>query len=120
MTIERTILREHDAGCWLDSHRGHYINRDMILLAVELGFIIDPFVRYALLHYDDDMTDENFPVEGMYDVAEFALDWLNIGENTGRDRPIPGQNNPPAIPEGYAWAWNDGDFGLYKIEDMED
>lgn len=117
MTIERQTITVDQTGCWLGSHRGHYINRDMILLAVELGFIIDPFVSYALLHYDDDMTDENYPSEGLYDVADHALDWLNIGENTGFDRPIKGQNNPPAIPEGYAWAWNDGDFGLYEIEE---
>lgn len=117
MTIERQTIGADQTGCWLDSHRGHYINRDMILLAETLGYILDPFVKYALLHYDDDMTDENYPMEGLYDVADDALNWLNIGENSGRDRPIVGQNNPPVIPEGYAWAWNDGDFGLYPIEE---
>jgi hypothetical protein len=27
------------------------------------------------------------------------------------------QNFPPKVPAGYAWSFNDGDYGLYSIED---
>lgn len=116
--MEVTILREHDAGCYLDSHRGHYITRDMIQLAVEYGFIIGTFDAYALAHYDD-WADWPYPeiYEALHDLADEALAWLNCGDNSGIDRPIKGQNSPPKIPDGYAWDWNDGDFGLYPIEE---
>lgn len=118
--MERTILHEHDSGCYLDSHRGHYITRDMILLAVEFGFIIGTFDRFALDNYDE-WNDESAHgadlVGALHDLADEALAWLNCGDNSGIDRPIKGQNSPPKIPESYAWDWNDGDFGLYEIEE---
>jgi len=36
---------------------------------------------------------------------------------TGRGDRIAGQNFPPRIPEGYTWAFEDGDFGLFKYDD---
>ena len=36
---------------------------------------------------------------------------------SGRGPRIDGQNFPPRIPEGTAWDFNDGDFGLYEIEE---
>lgn len=112
--MERITITE--TGCYLDNHRGHYITRDMIELAIGYGFIVDGFVRFALDHYDDLGQEENYPQEELYDVSREALEWLNVGENTGLDRPIEGQNQPPAIPDGFAWDWFDGDFGLYEIE----
>ena len=120
--MKTIIIREHETGCYLDSHRGHYINRDMILLAVEFGFIIDTFERFAIDRYDDwsveDLVSNDIDLIGaLHDLCDEALAWLNCGDNSGLDRPMKGQNNPPAIPEGYAWAWNEGDFGLYEIEE---
>jgi hypothetical protein len=53
--------------------------------------------------------------------------WLDKDHNwrcktctgTGRGPRIEGQNFPPRIPDGHVWCWNDGDFGLYAIEDAE-
>lgn len=111
---------EADAGCYLDSHRGHYIGRDMIELAVEFGFIIGPLARWALDTYADHSHEENYPHETLIELADSALDWLNGGPNEGIDRPTKGQNSPPIIPDDYAWAWWDGDFGLYAIEELSD
>jgi len=36
---------------------------------------------------------------------------------TGRGDRIKGQNFPPRVPEGFTWAFEDGDFGLYKYDD---
>jgi hypothetical protein len=120
MTYERKTIGEEHAGCWLDNHRGHYITRDMIDLATGFGFIIDPFAEFALRVYEDYDGDENFPHESLTDLADEALRWLNYGDNEGVDRTWQGQNSPPIIPEGYAWDWWEGDFGLYRIEDLTD
>jgi hypothetical protein len=112
----RPIITIDQAGCWLDNHRGHYIVRDMIDVAVEFGFIIGPFEKFTLGMYDEWNHEEEYPHESVIELSEEALNWLNCGDNDGIDRPIKGQNNPPVIPEGYAWQWFDGDFGLYEIE----
>jgi len=36
---------------------------------------------------------------------------------TGRGDRIPGQNYPPIIPPGTTWAFEDGDFGLWRYDD---
>jgi len=120
MAYIRPIVTE--TGCYLDNHRGHYITRDMIELAIGYGFIVGPMEQYALAHYDDWYSDHNDKsADGLYealvDMADEALRWLNCGSNEGIDRAIKGQNNPPVIPDGYGWDWNDGDFGLYAIEE---
>jgi hypothetical protein len=114
---ERTIITE--TGCYLDNHRGHYITRDMIWLAEGYGFILGEMESFVLDQYDELNANENYPTESLYALADEALEWLNVGENTGVDRPIRGQNSPPAIPEGTSWGWNDGDFGLYEDEDED-
>lgn len=38
---------------------------------------------------------------------------------TGRGDRIKFQNFPPHIPAGTTWDWNDGDFGLWRNDDME-
>jgi hypothetical protein len=105
-----------EPGCYLDSHRGHYIVRDMIELAIDHGYIVDGFVRFTLDAYDEHYHEDNYPSGQLGELADDALAWLNVGDNSGPERPIKGQNNPPAIPDDYAWDWNDGDFGLYEIE----
>lgn len=114
-----TTITADQAGCYLDSHRGHYITRDMISLAIGFGFIVGEFERFALNRYDESNTDDDYPFESLVELADEALTWLNSGPNEGVDRPIKGQNSPPIIPDGYAWDWNDGDFGLYAIEEDE-
>lgn len=111
MTYTRPIITE--TGCFLDNHRGHYITRDIIEFAVGYGFIIGPFEKFVVDSYDRDNGDEDYPFEGLIELADEAVAWLNIGDNEGIDRPIRGQNSPPIIPDGYAWGMNDGDFGLY-------
>jgi hypothetical protein len=36
---------------------------------------------------------------------------------TGRGPRVAGQNFPPRIPDGYRWDFNDGDFGLYRVDE---
>lgn len=116
MPYVRPTITEDQAGCWLDNHRGHYILRDMIDVATQFGFIIDPFAEFALRIYEDYDGDENYPYEALTELSEEALKWLNYGDNEGLHRPWKGQNSPPVIPEGYMWAWEEGDFGLWKYD----
>jgi hypothetical protein len=110
----KVTIEAKDAGCFLDNHRGHYIVRDMLWLCRDdFGYILDPCLSFALLVYDKYGDTPEFPHEAMQDEAQAALNWLNGGPNEGKDRPIKGQNSPPVIPEGYAWDWYEGDFGLY-------
>jgi hypothetical protein len=117
MQVTETTLTEQDAGCWFDSHRGHYIVRDVVAQAIEFGYIISDVERYALDRYDEAHSDEDYPHEWLTELSEDVIAWLNIGDNSGLDRPIKGQNNPPAIPADYYWSWFDGDFGLYPTEE---
>jgi hypothetical protein len=152
--MENITLTE--TGCYLDNHRGHYITRDVIELAIGWGFIIDPFAKFAVDMYQDHDGDEEFPFEALTELADEACKWLNSGQDkcrycdggfvdrskwanvdyipnhvwldkdnkwrckyctgTGRAPRIEGQNFPPIVPEGYAWDWFDGDFGLYEID----
>jgi hypothetical protein len=147
--METVTITVEQAGCWLDNHRGHYISRDAILLAKEWGFIIDPFAEFAINVYEDWDGDESFPFESMVELCDEAVNWLNSGQynctfcngtgkasngwidkdgvsrckpctGTGRGPRIAGQNFPPVVPDNYVWAFNDGDFGLYPIDDMTD
>lgn len=36
---------------------------------------------------------------------------------TGRGPRTPHQNFPPKVPEGFVWAFEDGDFGLWKYDE---
>jgi hypothetical protein len=106
-------------GCYLDNHRGHYITRDMLWLCEGFGYILDPCMKFVLSMYEEHSHEEDYPIESLYEEAEQALQWLNGGPNEGLDRAIKFQNSPPVIPAGTAWEWNDGDFGLYEIEEEE-
>jgi hypothetical protein len=141
-----TVITEDQTGCWLDNHRGHYITRDAIELAVEFGFIIGPFEQYAVSMYDSAQeggSEAEYPHEGMIELCDEAVAWLNTGQGeclncngtgevidmlnhkvickacsgSGRGDRIAGQNFPPKVPEGYIWAFEDGDFGLWKYDD---
>jgi len=106
MTSTTTIT---ETGCYLDNHRGHYITRDAIELAVSFGFIIGSFERFALDHYDDLGHEEDYPHEALYELCDDAVEWLNAGQVVR----LRGQNFPPIIPEGTTWCFWEGDFGLY-------
>lgn len=111
---DRITITEDHVGCYLDSHRGHYISRDMILLAADsFGYNLGSLERWFLDCYEDHNGDENYPTEIIHEIANDVEQWLNCGDNEGPDREIKFQNNPPVIPEGHSWGWNDGDFGLY-------
>jgi len=90
-------------GCYIDSHHGHYCVPMVIELAAEHGFIVDPFVRFALDHYNDCYHETDYPGEALIEVSDEAIDWLNQHEG------LPG----------HWWMWNDGDFGLYAEEDVD-
>jgi hypothetical protein len=136
-----------EVGCYLEGHRGHYLTRDAVELAIGYGFIVGPFERFALDMYDETChsTDPTeYPHEGLQSLCEEAVEWLNSGQEdcedcsgqgsaatilpnnggtskvicracsgTGQGPRVECQNFPPRVPAGYAWGWNDGDFGLY-------
>ena len=102
-----------ETGCYLDNHRGHYITRDAIELAIGYGFIIGPFERFALDMYDSHGHEESYPSEGLTDLCDEAIAWLNSGDLREQGIRIAGQNFPPIVPDGFTWGFNDGDFGLY-------
>lgn len=106
-----------ETGCYLDNHRGHYITRDMINLAREYGFIVSECERWVLDTYHEHSHQPDYPHEALYELADEAQAWLNNGRGTTR---MPGQNLPPAIPDGAYWDWNEGDFGLYDIEELDE
>jgi hypothetical protein len=106
-----------ETGCYLDNHRGHYIVRDMIQLAQNYGYIVGSFEQWSLDTYNEHYYSEEYPNEALIELSDDARDWLNCGDNSGIDRAIKGQNSPPIIPDNTQWEWNDGNFGLYVIED---
>jgi hypothetical protein len=69
-----------ETGCYLDNHRGHYITRDAIRLAVDHGFIIGPFEKFAIDMYEDHDGDQEFPFEAMVELCDEAIAWLNSGQ----------------------------------------
>lgn len=149
--METVTITEAQTGCWLSNSRGHYIARDTIEQAVEWGFIIDQFASWALWSYADHYHEEGYPAEGIIELCDEAVAWLNSGQDkcvkcdgtgkaegnvtadawrdkdgnwrckkctgTGRGDRIDGQNFPPRVPEGYSWAFEDGDFGLWQYDD---
>ena len=150
-----------DTGCYLNNHRGHYIGSDTINLAVGFGFIIGPFEQFAVGLYTEFHDNAEYPHEGMIELCDDAVNWLNSGQDkcdecavgsgdirpgqvaitttdgkgvvtghawvickvcsgSGRGPRIAGQNFPPRVPDNYVWSFNDGDFGLYPLEDLID
>lgn len=141
-----------ETGCYLDNHRGHYIQRDAIELAVEYGFLIGGFEKFAVDMYQDHSHEDNYPFEALNELCDDAVAWLNSGQiecdacggsghpsegsedyfthvdrpnvklcrpcsGTGRGDRIEFQNFPPITPEGFQWAFEDGDFGLYLYDE---
>ena len=71
-----------ETGCYLDNHRGHYIQRDAIHLAVEHGFIIGGFEKFALDMYGKEgVGDVEYPFESLTELCDEAVNWLNSGQD---------------------------------------
>jgi hypothetical protein len=69
-----------ETGCYLDNHRGHYIQRDAIELAKGYGFITGEFEDFALAMYEEHNHEQGFPHEGMTELCDEAVNWLNSGQ----------------------------------------
>jgi hypothetical protein len=92
-----------EPGCYIDSHHGHYAIPGVITLARKLGYEVSPETDAILARYDTDSHEPDYPGERVIEESDAAIEWLN--DNQAR--------------EGFAWAWNDGDFGLYPTEEDE-
>lgn len=133
-------------GTYLDNHRGHYIQRDAIELAADYGYMIGGFEKFALDMYQDHNHEQGYPHEELTELCDDAVTWLNSGQDnctfcwgtgkaangwidrdgvsrckpctgTGRGPRIEFQNFPPIVPEGFQWAFEDGDFGLWLYDE---
>lgn len=93
-------------GCYIDSHHGHYAIPAVIELAKSFGMPLDSFAEYAVFSYDDRHHDEDYPHEALIELSDEAIEWLN-------------EKRPFNEGHGFAWGWNDGDFGLYTLEDED-
>lgn len=100
-------MKTFEPGCYIDSHLGHYAIPAAIRFAVEQGYILDPFEKYALDRYDAANHTDEYPGEALIELSDEVIDWLNHGGKTG-------QNEPPAITDDVYWGWEDGDFGLWS------
>lgn len=101
------------AGSYLDSNRGHYMARDVVKFANENGFLLDWFEEWAVDSYEQCYGEDEYPFEGVVDLAELAIEWLNSDE----DSKMKMQNLPPAKPADTLWGYNEGDFGLWSNDD---
>lgn len=99
--MEIKKLTNADAGCIYDSHNGHYIIPFVIGYAHDAGRQTDPFVLFALSEYADNYHDPVFPNDALIEEHDQAIIWLN-------------QN---VAPDGFIFEWNDGDFGLYSVDE---
>lgn len=90
-------------GCYLDSHRGHYITRDAILLAADLGYKLADDDRALVDRYEAESHEADYPFEALVDLCDEAVEFLN------RERGL----------AGHWWDFNDGDFGLYPIDEED-
>lgn len=90
-------------GCYFDSHRGHYIYPEIIRFARSFGRPTDEEIETALARYDGHYHEADYPHEAIIEESEAAIEWLN--EHFGQ--------------AGHVWEWNDGDFGLYAVEEEE-
>ena len=107
---------------------------------------IDTYAAEVMLDNSNNNLYDSYPNEAMIELCDEAVAWLNSGQTqcvdclgsgqdaegwlakdgsrrckrctgTGRGDRIKGQNFPPLIPNGTQWAFEDGDFGLYRYDD---
>jgi hypothetical protein len=114
---------DDDVGCYFDGAFGFDYNAKRILeFAAEHGFTYSTFVRYEDEPLKGNQVTglppatseelewlEQRDLDELVWVTDAATDWLN--ENTLRPPFIEGER------EYYLnWAWEDGDFGLWKYD----
>ena len=81
-------------GCWLDgANRGHYLNRDIIYLALNKGWVDEEAERLAD-QYESSYADAEYPYEVFNEAADDAEVWLNEA----------------VAPPGYSFGVHDGSF----------
>jgi len=101
---------DDDVGCYFDGAWGFTRNAKRVIdFAHKHGclFTWDELADVDFTAVVIDMTDDQF--DALVFMTDFAEDWLN--ENTLRPPFIEGQR------EYYLnWAWEDGDFGLWKYD----
>jgi hypothetical protein len=105
--METVELHESQTGCWLDSHRGHYITRDAIELATGWGFIIDGFASWALWSYAEHWHEEGYPAEELTSLCDDAVAWLNSGQS---ECPDCGGTGKGAVTDDNSWLDKDGSY----------
>jgi len=95
-----------EPGCYVDGHWGQYATARMVQIAADFGFRDEQASDLASRHLAamgpstaPGLSEDEF--ERLVDAADDAENWLN--------------DNAPV--EGFAWGWNDGEFGLYELED---
>lgn len=101
---ETKTFTSADAGCFFDSHRGHYIIPAIIEFAREQGRDLDDRTTDLVAQYDRDWSDDTYPYDHVIEESDAAIGWLNDNRR----------------PDGFWWGWNDGDFGLYPLENDDD
>ena len=97
-----------ETGSYIPATRGRYAIPEMIAFAIDHGFTVDPFARYALDRFREDYSADDYPNDALFHLARVAEDWLN----NGRKMYVQAAN-PPAIPPEVRWQWKDGALGLW-------
>lgn len=105
-----------EVGCHIDGRWGHFVTLNVVELAQDFGFIVDPFAQYAIDRYNLDVSTDGYPFDALVELSDEAIAWLN---SSAEVREVNGQNLPPVRPAGALWAFNEGDFGLYTADDCE-
>lgn len=95
-----------EPGCYVDSHWGQFAMARAVQIAVEFGWDDAEGRDLAGRHLSaagpsdaPGLTGDEF--ERLVFICDECEDWLNEYRTL----------------DGYYWCWNDGDFGLYKLED---
>lgn len=95
-------MAEHrfEPGCYIDGNNGHFVTVMVIKFAQTWGYLVDPFIEYALAHYHRDSHEASYPNDALHDVSDEAIEHMAANHGV----------------EGYWWGHNDGDFGLWPME----
>jgi len=105
------IFNEADIGCHLDNHRGHYIQRDVIELAVGYGYIIGGFDQFVINLYESHSHYEDYPHEELTELCDAAIEWLNSGQHE-----CPNCNEGIDPRDGDYWTHKDDAEGIKRCK----
>jgi hypothetical protein len=102
---------DDDVGCYFDGAFGFAYNAWRLInlahkheMLCDLGTLADVDFTATVI----DLTDDQFDL--LVTLSDYAVDWLN--ENTLRPPFIDGRRE-----YFLNWAWEDGDFGLWKYDE---